>query len=167
MAIDTLRRLAVFTALFIVQALVLNQIHLFGCAIPLLYVYFAIIFPRNYPKWAILLWCFALGLCVDMFSNTPGMATSSLTLIGAVQPYLLELFVPRDATENIKSSVATLGLSKFLTLTIIIVALYCIVFFSIEAFTFFNWMQWLLNIVGSSVVTILLIMTIETIRKKD
>ena len=165
MAIDTLRRFGVFAVLWLAQALVLNQIHLFGCAMPLLYVYFVIIFPRNYPKWAILLWCFFLGLCLDMFSNTPGMAAASLTLAGAVQPYLLELFIPRDATENIKSSAATLGLSKFLTLTIIIVTLYCLVFFSIEAFTFFNWLQWLMNIGGSSVVTILLIMTIETIRK--
>jgi rod shape-determining protein MreD len=152
-------------ALCLAQALVFNQIHLFGCAIPLLYVYFAIIFPRNYPKWAILLWCFFLGLSVDMFSNTPGMAAAALTLIGAVQPYLLELFVPRDATDNIKSAAATLGVSKFLTMTVILVLLYCLTFFTIEAFTFFNWMQWLLNIVGSTVVTVLLIMTIETIRK--
>jgi len=132
---------------------------------PLLYVYFAIIFPRNYPKWAILLWCFFLGLGVDMFSNTPGMAAAALTLTGAVQPYLLELFVPRDATDNIKSSAASLGTSKFLTMATILVVLYCLTYFSLEAFTFFNWLQWLMNIGGSAVVTILLIMTIETIRK--
>ena len=61
MMLDTLRRLSVFIILCLAQALVLNRIHLFDCAIPLLYVYFAIIFPRNYPKWAILfLWVSSL-----------------------------------------------------------------------------------------------------------
>ena len=38
MAIDTLRRLLVFVALVLAQALVFNHIRLFGYAIPLLYV---------------------------------------------------------------------------------------------------------------------------------
>ena len=166
MAIDTLRRALVFVLLCLVQAVVLNQIHLFGCATPLLYVYFVIMFPRNYPKWASLLWSFALGLSIDMFSNTPGLAAASLTLVGALQPYLLELFLPRDAEENIKSSMATLGWSKFLTLTSIIVFIYCVVFFSLEALNFFNWLLWLECIGGSTILTIALILTLDSLRKK-
>ena len=112
MAIDILRRLLTLVVFCLIQALVLNQIHLFDCATPLLYVYFVIMFPRNYPKWGVLLWSFAMGLCIDMFSNTPGMASASLTLIGALQPYLLELFLPRDAEENIKSSVEIITLGS-------------------------------------------------------
>ena len=92
MMADSLRRLTVLIVLCLTQALVLNRIHLFNCAIPLLFVYFALIFPRNYPKWAILLWCFAMGVAVDAFANTPGVGAASLTLIGALQPYFLELF---------------------------------------------------------------------------
>ena len=146
--------------------MVLNQIHLYGCATPLLYVYFVIMFPRSYPKWGILLWSFALGICIDMFSNTPGMASASLTLVGALQPYLLELFLPRDAEENIKSSVATLGWAKFASLTVIIVFVYCLVFFSIEALNFFNWQLWLECIGGSTALTIVLILTFDSLRKK-
>ena len=113
MALDTLRRALHFVALCLVQALVFNHVHLFGYATVLLYVYFVVIFPRSYPRWAILLWSFALGLCVDMFTNTPGMAAASLTLVGFLQPYLLELVLPRDAAENIKSSVSALGFSTW------------------------------------------------------
>jgi rod shape-determining protein MreD len=155
----------VFVVLVLVQALVFNHIHLFGYATVLFYVYFVIILPRNYPRWATLLWSFALGLCVDMFTNTPGMAAASLTLVGFLQPYLLELFIPREAPENLKSAVSSLGFTKFLTMASFLVFIHCLVFFTIESFGFFNWQQWALNIVGTTLLTVLLIMTLESIRK--
>ena len=165
MAIDTLRRALVFVVLVLVQALVFNHIHLFGYATVLLYVYFVIILPRNYPRWATLLWSFALGLCVDMFTNTPGMAAASLTLVGFLQPYLLELFIPREAPENLKSAMSTLGFTKFLTLSSMLVLVHCLVFFTIESFSFFNVMQWVYSFVGTTVLTLLLLLTVESIRK--
>jgi len=165
MLIDFLRRLLAFVALVVVQSLMLNRIQLFHCATPLLYVYFAITIPRGYPKWASLLWCFALGVCVDMFANTPGVAAASMTLVAALQPYLLELFLPREAEENIRSSAATLGFSKFATLSTILVLLFCLVFFSLEAFSFYDWQQWLLSVVGSALLTLILLLALETLRR--
>ena len=162
---DTLRRALIFVVLCLAQALVLNRVHLFGCATVLLYVYFVVMIPRNYPRWAILLWSFCLGLGVDVFSNTPGMAAASLTLVGFVQPLLLDLFIPREASENMKSAASTLGFTKFLTYAAILVSLHCLVIFTIEAFSFFNWQQWALNIVGTTLLTLLLLMTIESVRK--
>jgi len=165
MAIDALRRALIFVVLCLTQVLVFNHIHLFGYATVLLYVYFVVMFPRNYPRWAILLWSFFLGLAVDMFSSTPGMAAASLTLTGFLQPYLLELFLPREAPENMKSALATLGFTKFLTLASILVFVQCLLFFTIESFSFFNWLQWLLNVIGSTVLTVILLMALESVRK--
>jgi len=166
MAIDTLRRAVLFIVFSLSQALVFNHIHLFHYATPLLYVYFVIMFPRNYPKWALLLWSFALGLSIDMFSGTPGMAAASLTLVGVLQPYLLELFLPREAEVNHESSIAMLGWKKFLALTSVLVFIYCVVFFSIEALSYFYWLRWLACILGSVLLTVLLIMALDTLRKK-
>ena len=91
------KRLGAFVLLCIVQILVLNNIHLFGCATPLLYVMFVLSFNRNYPRWAILLWCFTLGLVIDISSNTPGLAAGTMTLLGLLQPYILIQFIPRDS----------------------------------------------------------------------
>ena len=152
-------------ALVLAQALVFNHIHLFGYATVLLYVYFVIMIPRNYPRWATLLWSFTLGLCVDMFADTPGMATASLTLIGFLQPFLLELFLPREASDNIRSSMVTLGFTKFFTLAFVLVFIHCLLFFTIEAFGFFNWQAWLLNIGSTTVLTMMVLMALESIRK--
>jgi len=165
MAIDSLKRIALFVVFCLAQALVLNHIHLFGWATPLLYVYFAITFPRNYPRWGILLWCFFLGLSIDMFSNTPGIACGSLTAIGFLQPFLLEPFIPRDAAENIETSAKALGKGKFSLLAFLLVFIYCLLFFTLESFTFFNWQNWLLCTGCSTVITLILILTLESLRR--
>ena len=164
MAFDTLRRTMLFLAFALAQALVFNRIQLFNCATPLFYVYFVVMFPRNFPKWAILLWCFSLGLVVDMFANTPGVASASLTLVGALQPYLLEALLPREPDENHKSSAGAIGWGRFLLLTAILALLHCVLFFSLEFFSYFNWQHWLLCVGGSTALTTMLIMTFENFR---
>ena len=145
----------------LVQAVVLGRIHLFNCATPLFYVYFVTQFPRNYPKWGILLWSFLLGLMLDTFSNTPGLAAASLTVIAAIQPYYFELFVPRDSVEDLKPALSTLGPLKYSYYIIIMVLLYCLIFYSLELFTYFNWVQWALCVGGSAAITLMLIFTFE------
>jgi hypothetical protein len=103
---------------------------------------------------------------LDMISNTPGLAAGCMTLIGFIQPYLLEPLVPRDSAENLKTSAATLGLSKFVTLSAILVSIYCLVFFALESFSFFNWQLWLLRAAGSTLITLVLIFAVESIRSK-
>ena len=117
-------RLVMFVVLLVVQVLVLNHVWLLNVATPLLYVYFAITFPRNTEKGEVLGWCFFLGLLIDIFSNTPGLAAGTLTLIGMTQTYLVELFVPRDSVENLEVSAATLGWGKFSMLSGILTLIY-------------------------------------------
>lgn len=166
MVSDTLRRLLLCCLLCLVQALVLNQIHLFNCATPLLYVYMPLVFPMGYPRWAQLLWCFALGLAVDTFSNTPGVAAASMTLLGAMQPGFFALFVQRDAPDDLRPSARAIGKMKFAFYVSALVLLYCVVFFALEMFSFFHWLRWLECAGGSALLTIILVLTIESVRKQ-
>lgn len=90
MNINFLKRLLLFLVLLVAQVLVLNHIHLFGYATPMLYIYFVISFQRGYPRWAVMVWSFLLGLGIDVANNTPGLAAASMTLLGLLQPYVLE-----------------------------------------------------------------------------
>ena len=159
-------RLIMFVVLLVVQVLVLNHVWLLNVATPLLYVYFAITFPRNTEKGEVLGWCFFLGLLIDIFSNTPGLAAGTLTLIGMTQTYLVELFVPRDSVENLEVSAATLGWGKFSMLSGILTLIYCLLFFILEAFNFFDWQLWILRAVFSTVLTLLLMLAIESVRSR-
>lgn len=165
MIIDLIRRFMLAVALCLAQAMVFNRVLLYDCAMPLLYVYFAVIFPRNYPKWLAMVWCFVLGLAVDAFSNTAGLTAASLTLVGALQPYLLELFLPRDAEPNIKASATALGYANFAALATILTLVFCVAYYLLEAFGLANWLHTLACIGGSLVLTLVLIFTLEIVRK--
>ncbi len=166
MNIDFLKRLLLFIVLLLVQVLVLNHIHLFDYATPLLYIYFVISFNRNYPKWAILVWSFLLGLSIDIFANTPGVAASSMTLLGLLQPYVLELFMQRDSDETLQPAIFTMGMPKYVYFSLILTFIYCIVFFTVEMFSFFNWGQWILCIITSTALSAVLILVVDNLRKK-
>ena len=164
MSIDIFKKTGLFVVLVLAQALVCNHIHLFGYATPLIYVYFVLLFRREYPHWAVLVWSFLLGLVIDIYSNTPGVGAASMTFLGMVQPYLLIPFLPRDTEGDFQPSIRTLGLNKFLWYTILLVFLYCLIFFSLEAFSFFNWQEWLLTMLASTLLTVLLIIVIANLK---
>lgn len=166
MALDLLHRAMMFLALLVAQVLILNHVHLLDVATPLLYIYFAITFRRNFPRWIILLSCFFLGLMVDIFTNTPGLAAGSMTLIGFLQPFLLERMVSRDSAEDMEVSIASMGLYRFSFFSGVLTSVYCLFFFTLEAFSFFDWLLWLSCVVGSAALTWILMMAIESVRSR-
>ena len=166
MKIELINRLVMFVALFVAQVLILNHVHLLGVGTPLLYVYFAITFRRNFPKWLVLVSCFLLGLLIDVFSNTPGLAASTMTLVALAQTYLIELVAPRDSAEDLEASAKVLGTTKFVTLSALLTLLYCLVFFALEAFNFFDVLLWLARSVISFVLTMVLILAVESVRSR-
>lgn len=165
MNVDSLKKILWILALTLVQVLILNHVHLFGVATPLLYVYFVILIRRNYPRWASLLWSFALGLLIDIFANTPGVASGTLTFVAFVQPYLLQPFIPRDSPDDLEPGLRTIGTAQFCYYSLIMILMFCIVFFTLEMFSFFNILLWLECVGGSTAVTFLLILVIENARR--
>lgn len=165
MTVDLLKGFGLALLLLLLQVVVLNNIHLFGCATPLLFVYIILLAPNNAPRWAVLLVSFLIGLVSDIFSNTPGVGAASMTLIGFIQPVYLKLFLSRESPEDLQPSLSSLGFSKYLSYSLLLVFLFIVVFFSLEEFTFFHWQQWLLYILGSTLLTYLLIFSIESLRR--
>lgn len=166
MSVEILKRLGWFVGLGLTQVLVFNNIHLFGVATPLPYIYFVITLPLNHPKWASLLWAFALGLAVDVFANTPGVTAATLTLAAAIQPYFLQLFVPRDAPDDIVASTRTIGFTRFYFYAFTLTLLQCLLFFSVEMFSFYDWLLWLECVGGSTLLTFILLATLESVRNR-
>lgn len=166
MNINLLKNLLFFLTLLLAQVLVLNHIHLFNCALPLLYVYFLLPMPRGTARWETLLWGFALGLAVDCFSNTPGVGAAATTFVAFLQPYVLELFLSRDSADNLLPSFRSLGWSKYVAYAAILVFLHVLSFFSLEAFDFYNVWQWIASVGGSFALTLLLVLVIENMRKR-
>ena len=162
---DFINKAGLFALLLVAQVMMLNHIRFFGVATPMLCIYFVIRFQRNYPRWAMLLWAFFLGLLVDIFSDTPGISSASLTLAALLQPYLLNLFVQRDAAEEMTPTLHALGPVKFSYYAMILVLVYCMAFFTLEAFSFLEGGRWLSCVGGSSVLTFIIVYAIENLRQ--
>lgn len=166
MNIDFVKRLLWFFVLILAQVFVLNHIHLFAIATPLLYVYLILQFPRNYPKWALLLWGFLMGLIIDTFTNTPGVASAALTCVAALQPFILQPFIPRDSSDEFKPGIMSLGFPHYLWYSTILIGIYCLLFFTLEMFSFFNIFEWLKCIGGSWLLTLVLVLVVENVRRQ-
>lgn len=166
MNIQLIRNILASLLIVLAQVVVLNNIQLFSCATPLLYVYIALLFRRDFPRWAVIVWCFAVGMVIDVFSNTPGVAAAAMTLVGLLQPMVLRLFTDHDTPTDFQPDMSSLGKGTYAVYATIIVLPFCVVLFTLETFSFFNWLQWLMSVVGSCALTLVLILIIEYIRKK-
>lgn len=163
---DMTKNVAVTVFLILLQVLILNNIHLFGVATPLLYVYIIIRSNANWPRWTLLLVGFFTGLICDTFSNTPGVSAAAMTLVAMIKPAMLKLFSNYEMHENMEPSMRSLGFSKYLSYSTLIVVVYCLAFFTLEEFTVMHWQRWLLCTSGSAILTILFILAIENLRQK-
>lgn len=82
-----------------------------------------------------------------------------------IQPYLLRPFIPRDSAEDLQPGIRTLGTASFSYYALLMVLIFCIVFFTLEMFSFFNILFWLECVGGSTILTYLLILAIENVRR--
>lgn len=152
--------------LVLLQVLVLNNVNIGGYATPFIYVYLMIKLDSETSRNSLLLWGFALGLLVDIFSDTPGINTSATVFLAFMRPSLLKLFVPRDVIENIVPSFKTIGITPFLKYLSISVVIHTALLLTVEYFSFVHLAELLLKIIFSSILTISCIMAMEGIRNK-
>ena len=163
MTIHSLRRCFLLITLALIQVLVLNHIHILGVATPLIYLLLPVRFDSEQKRWSALSWCFLLGVVVDIFSNTPGMVSSALTFIGLIQPRILRLFVQGDESEICKPSLNTMGWLRYTSYLFVLVSVFCLLFFTLEFFTFFNLLLWIESVVGSTVLTVIILIALAKI----
>lgn len=161
-------RLGWFLLLLLLQALLFNHIHISGYATPLPYVYFLIILPGDTPRRVYVLAGFVFGLCLDLFTGTPGMTAAALCATGLITPLLLRAFSPSDCDdETFRPSLRTMETSGFLKYAFCVTLLHCSLFFCIEAFSPEAWPELLINIFGSTLITLLIIIALESFRSRS
>ena len=163
-----IRHIGLLILLLAMQVLIFNHVHICGYATPMICVYFLLIMPLSTPRWALLLWGFAIGLVQDMFANTPGMMAATLTMVGLVQPKMLTFIGGVDEEDNKEDetapSIARIGMFPFLRYALCGILLQCTVFYLLETFSFFSIADTLINIAGSTLFSLLIIWFIDSIR---
>lgn len=165
MIITFLRRFGWFWVLVLTQALILNNVHFGGYATPFLYIYLLLKFDANMSRYSLLLWGFALGLAVDIFSNTPGVNAASATLLAFARPMLLKLFAPRDSADDFSPGISSMGLAPFMRYASAATLLHQTALVLLITFSFAQPLVMLLKITSGALLTTLCIWAIEAAKK--
>ena len=158
-----LRRILSFIVLALVQVLILNKIHLFGYATPMLYVWFILTLEASGGPNKTMLWAFALGLVMDIFGNTPGVHAAATTALAFFKLPLIRLFYIRNENEPFTPSIRSMGATAFRGFALLGILLHHCIVFILEYFSFAHPLQLALSIVCSTILTALFVMAVERI----
>ena len=150
--------------LITLQVLVLNRVCLWGVAQAFAFIYVIINLPILLSQNLVLTISFAMGLTIDIFSDTPGMNALACTLLAALRKPVLKLYFNREEDlTGTAPSIVSLGFPVFAKYAVTLSLCYCVMIYLIESFTFFNPVKLIMRIVGSTVLTSLVVLAIDSI----
>lgn len=158
-----LRLILLFFLLVFLQVWLFNKIHLFGYATPFLYVYLIVKLPIDLNRNIVLIIAAIMGFLIDVFNFTLGMHMLASVAVGFIRYYLLKLFTPRDIFESVLPAFSTFDRGLFLRYAGSVVLIHHIVLLLVDSLSLLDPLSLILRILGSSVLTIFLIFTFESI----
>ena len=164
MAVPILKRMAWALLLLLLQVLVLDLVHPWGYGAPLVCSLVVITLPMGTSRSEALLWGFGVGLVADIFAGTPGISSAAMTLVGLVQPPLLELMAPRDSEEELYPSFSAMGRWNYLRFIILLLLVHHIAYFALEGFSYFRIEDTVTSMGVSYAASLLIILLAEQLR---
>ena len=150
-----------FIFIMFIQIFVLNKIPpLHQFIVPYFYFVFILWLPFKMGRSALLLISFSVGMVVDMFFKTPGLHAAACVLIAFVRPFLINLLLPKEATDwgNEEPSKKTMGAVPYATYLIILTVLHHFYLIFLEWMQFGSFLYFIGKLMATSLVSLLLIL---------
>lgn len=158
------RNIGRFVLLMLLQLLVLNNVYMGGYVMPMLYVLFVLMLPTSLKRIPMLLIAFATGLLVDIMSGALGFHALACTLVAMVRILSADRLLTRGENVVIDTpGIYSVTPQYFIGYVMLLLALFYLVFFSIELFGFRGLGGVLLATVCSTVVTTLLVVLYQVV----
>ena len=150
--------------LMVFLQIICNRICIFNMAVPFVFIYFILRLPLTLSiNWVMTL-SFLIGFVVDIFSNTLGMFSMSCVILAVFRKPIFSLFYPREDELTIPiPSIRTLGVGNYIKYMFTLTALFCTCIYIIQLFTFSNIMLTLLRIIGSSIISAIILFGLDSI----
>ena len=162
-----LNRLKYFLIAAVIQVLLFSHIHLFGYATVYIYLLFILKMPRFATRNVQMVWAFALGLVVDMFSNTPGINAAAATLLAFMRNYVLAMFIPNGITEDFTPGTRVLRWGAYVSYAAICTLIFCTALFLLEFFTLSHPLHLAISVSGSTLLTLLFVIVFESLNRRN
>ncbi|MBR0038008.1 MAG: hypothetical protein IJP70_10295 [Bacteroidales bacterium] len=147
------------------QVLVFNHLPLAGGVI-LLYLYVAIKMPVEVSRPLQILSGFLIGLVIDIFCNTLGLHAFAFTTTMWMRLPLLHMFVLAEDIKTGEPTLQRIGFQSFWRFLLSILIVHCLVLYLTEAFTLFCFLNLLLKILSSIVMTFVFLIVLELVMRR-
>lgn len=164
-----IRKILCWIGMILLQALILNRVHIAGVATPMLYIWLLMKESSSTSRQILLLEAFVLGLAVDMFSDTWGMNAAATVALAFVRPLLLRMSAVREEQEAYIPGVKTMGMGGFVRYLVTGVLLHHTILLALEWFPVSaDWVNGLIRLVACSVLTLICMAALENmVRSKE
>lgn len=149
-----------FAVMLFIQVFVLSKIPpLHQFVVPYFYYAFILWLPFRIGRTALLFIGFAAGMMTDMFFKTPGLHTAACVLIAYVRPFLVNLLLPKEATDwgNEEPSKKTMGPVPYTTYLVMLTLLHHFYLILLEWMQFGSFLYFLGKLIATTLVSLLLI----------
>jgi len=151
--------------LLLLQLLLINNLHFMGVCNPCLYILFLIALPAQLPRWAELFIGTVTGMLMDIACNSPGVHMAACVALSYCRPRILHNLVPDDDRLIGTLDTRVVDLQAYIRLVVPLTLLHHTILFLLLNLTFHAFWLTLLQILVSSLATILLILGKEVLRK--
>lgn len=153
-----------FIVLILIQAFVLDKIHLHQMVTPYIYFLFIIWMPFSIGRgWQMIL-AFLLGYTLDSFRHHPGFHAAASVLIAYFRPFLINLLIPQEGADTNyeePSARSMGGLLPYMTYAGLLTLLHHSWLFFLEALEFGNFWYFIIKTLLSTIITLCLIFIAE------
>ncbi len=150
-----------FAVMLFIQVFVLSKIPpLHQFVVPYFYFAFILWLPFRVKRIPLLFIAFAVGMATDIFFKTPGMHTAACVLMAYVRPFLVNLLLPKEATDwgNEEPSNKTMGAVPYATYLITLTMLHHFYLILLEWMQFGSFFYFLGKLIATTLVSLLLIL---------
>lgn len=151
-----------FVLLIFAQLLVFSHLQFRGMVNAFPYIYFIIILPCAMKGGNVLLISALMGIVIDFFSGTIGIHTTAIVLAAYARILLLPMLAPQGNYEvNFIPSVINNGWGWFMRYASLIVLIHHLGLFMVESFTFAHFGLLMINVLLSSILTLITILILQ------
>ncbi len=153
-----------FVFFILIQRYVLNEIPpLHQFVTPYLYFLFILWLPFSINRFLLLLMGFLFGLTLDYFTQTPGLHAAPCLLIAYIRPYLLNLLIPQETTEQsyIEPSFKSMGGAPYSLYVFLLTFIHHFYLVLIEWLQFGDFIFFIGKVAATTAISLLLIFITE------
>lgn len=153
-----------FIILILVQAFVLDKVHLHQMVTPYIYFLFIIWMPFSISRGWQLILAFILGFTLDSFRQNPGFHAAACVLIAYFRPFLINILIPQEGADSNyeePSARSMGGLLPYMTYAGLLTLLHHSWLFLLEAIEFGNVWYFIIKTLLSTIITLCLIFIAE------